>query len=141
MDRRGKPIPAKVYLVAAANTNMTGPRRHGWTIKGKRPGNKGLMKEAGTKLFEKLDPNFSEGRADVVKLVDTAHVGNFIGTNLDDQGHLGGFVATIHPDLEYIPTQRVEAACASGGKALVAGLKDIVFGHDISLVFGTEVPL
>lgn len=71
--------------------------------------------------------------------LEAAHIGNFAGELFSGQGQLGGLFASIHPDLETIPTSRHEAACASGSIALLAGAADIEAGrYDLVCVLGVE---
>src|SRR5690242_998246 len=49
--------------------------------------------------------------------IDVAHVGNFIGELLCNQGHLGGLLVEADVAFEGVATSRHEAACASGGVA------------------------
>ncbi len=71
--------------------------------------------------------------------VETGHVGNFTAELFAQQGHLGGFLASMHPDLVGVPAARHEAACASGSVALVAAMNELQAGHyDVALVLGVE---
>ena len=72
--------------------------------------------------------------------VQAGHVGNFIAELYTGQSHLGGFLANAHPDLEGIAVSRHEAACASGGVAIMAAMADIQSGrYDVAIVLGVEV--
>lgn len=72
--------------------------------------------------------------------VQAGHVGNFIAELYTGQSHLGGFLANAHPDLEGIAVSRHEAACASGGVAILAAMADIQAGrYDVVIVLGIEV--
>lgn len=74
------------------------------------------------------------------KDVEAGHVGNFIAELYTGQSHLAGFVANAHPDLEGISVSRHEAACASGGVAILAAMADIQAGrYDVVVVLGVEV--
>jgi acetyl-CoA C-acetyltransferase len=71
--------------------------------------------------------------------IQVGHVGNFAGELFSGQGHLGGFLASIHPDLSGLPTSRHEAACASGSAAVLAAMADIESGrYDLACVVGVE---
>jgi len=71
--------------------------------------------------------------------IETAHVGNFTGELFARQGLLGGQLASVHPDFSGLPTARHEAACASGGVALLAASAEIEAGrYDVALVVGVE---
>ncbi len=72
--------------------------------------------------------------------VEVGHVGNFISELYTGQSHLGGLLSEAHPDLEGIAVSRHEAACASGGIAIMAAMADIQSGrYDVALVLGVEV--
>lgn len=71
--------------------------------------------------------------------IDRLFVGNFTGELFVNQGHMGAALAGAHPDLAYKPASRLEAACASGGIAMMAAVDAIAAGADIVLVVGVEV--
>ncbi len=71
--------------------------------------------------------------------VQTIHVGNAFGQLFNGQGHLGAMPATVEPALVGVPSMRHEAACASGGLALLAAGAEIEAGrYDVALVLGVE---
>lgn len=96
----------------------------------------------GLGLYEMLGAAVSgalEGTGVTAEQVDTVHVANFVGELFAGQGHLGGFVAALHPGLEGKPSSRHEAACASGSVALLAAMNEIQAGNaDCALVVGVE---
>lgn len=72
--------------------------------------------------------------------VEVIHVGNAFGELFAGQGHLGAMPATVSPELWGTPATRHEAACASGGTALLAAMADLRAGHyDVALVLGVEL--
>ncbi|WP_020143086.1 acetyl-CoA acetyltransferase [Terracoccus sp. 273MFTsu3.1] len=72
--------------------------------------------------------------------VEVIHVANAFGQLFTGQGHLGAMPATVRPDLWGLPATRHEAACASGGVALLAAMADLRAGHyDCALVLGVEL--
>ena len=72
--------------------------------------------------------------------VEVGHVGSFIPELYTGQSHLGGLLAEVHPDLAGIPISRHEAACASGGVAVLAAMADLQAGrYDVALVLGVEL--
>ena len=72
--------------------------------------------------------------------IQCAHVGNFVGELFAGQGHLGGLLSSVHPALEGIPAARHEAACASGGMAILAAMRDIEAGwYDLVCIAGVEM--
>jgi acetyl-CoA C-acetyltransferase len=71
--------------------------------------------------------------------IETAVVGNFAGGLFTGQLHLGAMVMDIDLSLRGIPTLHVEAACASGGVAVLTAAQQIQGGlHDVALVIGAE---
>lgn len=71
--------------------------------------------------------------------IQTIHVGNAFGQLFNNQGQLGGMPATVEPDLWGVPAMRHEAACASGGIAMLAAGAEIEAGrYDVALVLGVE---
>ena len=72
--------------------------------------------------------------------IGVIHVGNAFGQLLTGQGHLGGMPATVDPGLWGVPAARHEAACASGGIAILAAMADLESGrYDAALVLGVEL--
>ena len=71
--------------------------------------------------------------------IQSAVVGNFAGGLYTRQLHLGSFITDIDESLRGIPTLHTEAACASGGVAVLTGAQQIMGGlHDLVLVVGAE---
>ncbi len=73
------------------------------------------------------------------KSVQRAYVGNFAGELFSNQGHMGAMLGRVEPALAGIGSVRLEAACASGGVAMVAGVEALAAGLDVVLVAGAEV--
>ncbi|MEO7058637.1 MAG: acetyl-CoA acetyltransferase, partial [Lapillicoccus sp.] len=72
--------------------------------------------------------------------VEVIHVGNAFGQLFTGQGHLGAMPATVRPDLWGVPASRHEAACASGGIAILSAMADLRAGnYDSALVVGLEL--
>jgi acetyl-CoA C-acetyltransferase len=72
--------------------------------------------------------------------VGVIHVANAMGELYVSQGHLGSMVASVVPDLSGVPATRHEAACASGGVAVMAAMADLESGrYDVALVLGVEI--
>ena len=70
--------------------------------------------------------------------VDAVFVGNFMGGSIGNQEILGALVAN-ELGLSYIPTAKVEGACASGGIALRQGIMGILSSeYDTVLIAGVE---
>lgn len=71
--------------------------------------------------------------------IETVHVANAFGQLFNGQGHLGAMPATVEPGLWGVPAARHEAACASGGVAVLAAMSEIEAGrYDCALVLGAE---
>ena len=88
---------------------------------------------------EIVDRTLEASRAGAAE-VEVIHVGNAFGQLFTGQGHLGAMPATVRPDLWGVPAARHEAACASGGVALLAAMADLRAGHyDCALVLGVEL--
>ena len=72
--------------------------------------------------------------------IDVIHVGNAFGELFTAQGHWGALPATVEPALAERPASRHEAACASGGIAVLAAMSDLESGrYDCALVLGAEL--
>jgi acetyl-CoA C-acetyltransferase len=72
--------------------------------------------------------------------VEVIHVANAMGEFYVKQGHLGSMVASVVPELAGVPSTRHEAACASGGVAVMAAMADLESGrYDVALVLGVEI--
>ena len=72
-------------------------------------------------------------------LVERGYVGNFAGELFSSQGHLGAMVARADERLADKGFTRMEAACASGGTAIAAGIDSVMAGADVVLIVGAEV--
>src|SRR5450756_1427976 len=72
--------------------------------------------------------------------IEVIHVANAMGEFYVKQGHLGSMVASVVPELSGVPSTRHEAACASGGVAVMAAMADLESGrYDVALVLGVEI--
>ncbi|WP_106396241.1 acetyl-CoA acetyltransferase [Actinocorallia populi] len=72
--------------------------------------------------------------------IEVIHVGNAFGQLFTGQGQLGGMPATVIPELWGVPASRHEAACASGGIAVLSAMADLESGrYDVALVLGLEL--
>ncbi|MBK9291703.1 MAG: 3-ketoacyl-CoA thiolase [Bacteroidetes bacterium] len=121
----------KIYLAAGANTISMGTGRKEFNPKKDRPGLEYYIREAGQAVIAQLsDP----------EAIDETVIGNFMSARFNRQAHLGGFAATIHPCLEFKPSHSVEGACASGGLALMAGIRSVLAETaEAVLAIGVEV--
>ena len=118
-------MPTPVYLIGAARTDF----KRNLSKEGKGP--RDVLVEAGRGAI--AGAGIQPGD------VDSGVVGNFAGGLFTRQLHLGAFLTEVDPALRGIPTMHVEAACASGGAAVLAGAQQIMAGlHDVVLVAGVE---
>ena len=114
-----------VYVIGAGRTDFRrNLRKEGKTIRS-------LIVEVGSAAI--ADAGIA------ASAVEAAVVGNFAAGLFAHQLHLGAFVTEIDPALRGIPTMHVEAACASGGVAVLTGARQIMGGlNDVVLVVGAE---
>jgi acetyl-CoA C-acetyltransferase len=121
----------KIYLAAGYNTISLGTGRKEFNPRKERPGLEHYLKEAGQGVITQL------GGA---QNVDESVVGNFMSARFNKQAHLGAFLPMVDKGLRYKPSISVEGACASGGLALISGIKSVLAGTaDSVLCLGVEV--
>lgn len=121
----------RVFLTAGYNTVSMGTGRKEFNPKKQMPGLEHYMKEAGQASIA------SVGGA---QNIDECVVGNFMSARFNKQAHLGAFMPMIDEGLRYKPAVSVEGACASGGLALLTGIRSILAETaDMALVIGVEV--
>ena len=126
-----KSMRKKVYMVAGYNTISMGTGRKEFNPKKDRPGLEEYLKEAGQGVLKQIG-----GAANV----DECVVGNFIASRFNKQANMAGFMPFIDEGLTYKPSIRVEGACATGGLALITGIRSILAETaDVVLVVGVEV--
>ena len=90
-------------------------------------------------IFDTIDPALKEVQIDE-SFIDVFHIGNFIGELTVHQAHLGGFISELFPGFASLPAARHEAACASGGIALLSAISDILSGrYSTAAVLGVEM--
>ena len=118
-------------MIAGYNTISLGTGRAEFHPKKPRPGIEHYLKEAGQGTLKQIGGG---------KMVDESVVGNFMAERFVKQAHLNGFFPMIDRDLEYKPATRVEGACASGGLALMSGIRSVLAGTaEVVLAIGVEV--
>jgi acetyl-CoA acetyltransferase len=126
-----KKLKRKVYMVAGYNTISMGSGRKEFNPKKVMPGIEDYVKEAGQGTLQMI------GGA---KNVDECVIGNFMASRFNKQAHLGAFFPFIDEGLRGKPATRVEGACASGGLALMTGIKSVLSETaDVVLAIGVEV--
>lgn len=108
-----------------------GPGRPEFHPRKPRPGLEQYLEEAGRGTLKML------GGA---QHVDECVIGNFMAARFNKQANLPGFFPMIDAGLRYKPAVAVEGACASGGVAVMAGIRSVLAETaDIALVIGFEV--
>ncbi|MEA3445845.1 MAG: beta-ketoacyl synthase N-terminal-like domain-containing protein [Bacteroidota bacterium] len=121
----------KVYMTAGYNTISLGTGRKEFHPKKERPGLEHYVEEAGQGTLKQI------GGADNV---DEGVVGNFMAARFNNQAHLGAFMPMIDDKMLYKPSISVEGACASGGLALISGIKSVLAETaEVVLSVGVEV--
>jgi acetyl-CoA C-acetyltransferase/acetyl-CoA acyltransferase len=126
-----KTLARKIYMAAGYNTISLGTGRKEFNPRTERPGLEHYLKEAGQGVLSQV------GGANNI---DESVVGNFMSARFNKQAHLGAFVPMIDEGLKYKPSISVEGACASGGLALITGIKSVLSGSaDSVLCIGVEV--
>ncbi|MBK7215302.1 MAG: 3-ketoacyl-CoA thiolase [Bacteroidales bacterium] len=121
----------KVYMTAGYNTISLGTGRKEFNPRVARPGLEHYIKEAGQATLNQI------GGA---SQVDEGVIGNFMSARFNKQAHLGAFLPMIDEGLRYKPSLSVEGACASGGLALISGIKSVLAETaDTVLCLGVEV--
>jgi len=118
-------------MVAGYNTVSMGTGRSEFNPKKERQGLEQYIQEAGRATLAQI------GGA---KNVDECVIGNFMAARFNNQSHLAAMMPSIDGGLRYKPSTRVEGACASGGLALMVGIKSVLSGtSEVVLALGVEV--
>lgn len=126
-----KKMRRKVYMVAGYNTISLGTGRKEFNPKKERPGLEEYIQEAGQGTLRQIG-----GAANV----DECVIGNFMASRFNRQANLAAFFPYVDEGLRYKPAVRVEGACATGGLALMTGIKSVLAETaDVVLVIGVEV--
>jgi len=118
-------MPEPVYVIGAGRTDFRRNfRKEGKTIRH-------IILEAASAAT--ADAGMDPGD------INAGVVGNFASGLFTRQLHLGAFLTEMDGKLRGIPTVHVEAACASGGVAVLTAAQQIMGGlHDVVLVVGAE---
>lgn len=124
----------RVYVLGGAQTDF----ERNWKKEGKNV--IVLLKEAMTDALSNVNISFS----DIAELNKdnrvACFVGNFIGEEYINQGHLGALLTEINPAFYGVPSARYEAACASSSVALDAAITKIrADDYDLAIVVGWEL--
>lgn len=118
-------------MAAGYNTLSMGTGRKEFNPKKERPGLEEYIKESGQGTLKQI------GGA---KNVDECVIGNFMASRFNRQANLAAFFPFVDEGLRYKPAVRVEGACATGGLALMSGIKSVLAETaEVVLVIGVEV--
>jgi acetyl-CoA acetyltransferase len=150
-------VPSKrVFVVGGAHSSYTGRGAPGFIAKGHAGSSSGLRvatsaPSAPNPDFGKVaNPSMEDHLRDAIlgalaetgvdpALVDKGYVGNFLGELFVKQGQTGALAARVCPGLDGKPFARTEAACASGGVAVLACVDALMGSADICLAAGVEI--
>lgn len=114
-----------IYILGGYQTDFA----RNWTREGKTP--EDMIQEC-------VYAGLKQAQLDADR-VETCHIGNFAGELFLGQGMLGGIVAEAIPEFRGLPSNRHEAACASGSMAVLSAIADIKAGfYDVACVLGME---
>src|SRR5207248_9107247 len=111
---RYRDMPQSVYVIGAGRTDFKRNfRKEGKSIRD-------IIVEAGSAAIADsgIEP----------RDIQAGIVGNFASGLFTRQLHLGAFITEIDPNLRGIPTLHTEAACASGGIAVLTAAQQIMGG-------------
>jgi acetyl-CoA acetyltransferase len=126
-----KKMRRKIFMTAGCNTISMGTGRKEFHPKKTRPGLEEYIKEAGQGTLKMI------GGA---RSVDEGVIGNFMASRFNHQGNLTALIPTIDEGLRWKSCTRVEGACASGGLALLNGIKSVLAETaEVALAIGVEV--
>jgi acetyl-CoA C-acetyltransferase/acetyl-CoA acyltransferase len=118
-------------MAAGYNTVSLGTGRSEFDPRKPRPGIEHYIQDAAQGTLKQIGGGSK---------VDDCVIGNFMAARFNKQAHLGGFFPMADPELAFKPAIRVEGACASGGLALVTGIRNILSEtSDVTLAIGVEV--
>lgn len=131
-------LARRAFIVGGANTPFLGKGHPDFIWKGhpdfgqrENPGLEETLQQA-------VDGAIADTGLDPAQ-VDRLYIGNFVGELFVNQGHLGAALVGTHPGFADKPAARLEAACASGGLAVLAATDAIAAGADLVLVAGVEI--
>lgn len=127
-----------MFVVGGAHSTYTGRGAPGFVGKGHPDFGKVQNPTMEDHLREAILGCLSETGVDPA-LVDRGYVGNFLGELFAKQGHAGALVGRVCPALDGKPFARTEAACASGGVAVLACLDALQGSADVCLAAGVEI--
>lgn len=126
-----KKMRRKVYMAAGYNTISLGTGRKEFHPKKPRPGIEHYIKESGQETLKLIGGPQN---------VDEGVIGNFMAARFNKQANLPAFIPMIDKGLLWKPCISTEGACASGGLALMAGMKSVLAETaDVVLTIGFEV--
>ncbi|MEZ4309710.1 MAG: hypothetical protein R3F14_16870 [Polyangiaceae bacterium] len=128
----------RVFVVGGAHSTYTGRGAPGFIAKGHPDFGKVKNPSIEDHLSDAVHGALSGAGVDP-GLVDKGYVGNFLGELFVKQGQLGALVARVCPELDGVPFARTDAACASGGVAVLACVDALMGSADVCLAAGVEI--
>jgi len=131
-------FPKRVFVVGGACSAFTGRGAPGFVAKGHPDFGRVKNPSIEDHLREAIEGAFAETGVDP-GLVDKGYVGNFLGELFVKQGQVGALLSRVCPALDGKPFARVEAACASGGVAVLGCLDALQGTADVCLAAGVEI--
>lgn len=128
----------RVFVVGGAHSTYTGRGAPGFVAKGHPDFGQVQNPSMEDHLREAIMGCLAETGVDPA-LVDKGYVGNFLGELFSKQGQAGALVARVCPALDGKPFARTDAACASGGVAVLACVDALHASADVCLAAGVEI--
>lgn len=128
----------RVFVVGGAHSTYTGRGAPGFIGKGHPDFGKVDNPSIEDHLREAILGCLADTGADPA-LIDKGYVGNFLGELFVKQGQVGALVPRVCPALDGKPFARTEAACASGGVAVLACMDALHGSADVCLAAGVEI--
>ena len=131
--------PAKrVFLIGGAHSTYTGRGAPGFVSKGHPDFGEVQNPSLEDHLRDAILGAFAETGVDPAA-VDKGYVGNFLGELFSKQGQVGALVPRVCPELDGRPFARTDAACASGGVAVLGCVDALQGSADVCLAAGVEI--
>lgn len=125
---------SRVYALGGSQTDF----ERNWSKEGK--GVTALLREVMTDALSNAGLSFGDIAELNAEDRVACFVGNFAAEEYIGQGHLGGLLTEVAPELYGVPSARYEAACASGSVALDEAAARIRLGdYDVAVVVGFEL--
>ena len=132
-------VPSRrVFVVGGAHSTYTGRGAPGFIAKGHPDFGKVHNPSMEDHLRDAILGALADSGVDP-KLIDKGYVGNFLGELFVKQGQTGALAARVCPELDGKAFARTEAACASGGVAVMACIDALQGSADVCMAAGVEI--